>query len=78
MTAPTRKTCILTISIPSEMFDDIERLTEAEQCTISDLIQKAFRHYQFSRRWTAIRQWGTETAMRFDVENDKELEEWLG
>ncbi|NIP53970.1 MAG: ribbon-helix-helix protein, CopG family, partial [Gammaproteobacteria bacterium] len=46
-----RKTRVLNISVPPEMYSDIEEVAEAENRTKSELMREAFRHYQFVRRW---------------------------
>jgi CopG family transcriptional regulator/antitoxin EndoAI len=68
---------ILNVSVPPEMYAEIETIAQVENRTKSDLIREAFRHYQFTRRWQLIRQWGTETALRFNLETDEELEAFL-
>ena len=77
-TLPDRKTRILNISVPPEMYDDIESVARAENRTKSELIREAFRHYQFVRRWRLIRQWGDESAARLNLQTDEELEQFLG
>jgi metal-responsive CopG/Arc/MetJ family transcriptional regulator len=73
-----RKTKVLNISVPPEMYADIEAVAEAENRTKSELIREAFRHYQFVRRWRLIRGWGDGTAVRLNVESDEALEGFLG
>lgn len=73
-----RKTRVLNISVPPEMYEMIEEVAEAENRTKSELIREAFRHYQFVRRWRLIREWGAETAVRLQLESDEELEAFLG
>ncbi len=73
-----RKTRVLNISVPPEMYSDIEEVAEAENRTKSELMREAFRHYQFVRRWRLIRGWGEETAVRLNLETDEELEAFLG
>ena len=79
MTAPIRrKTRVLNISLPPEMYAEIEKAASAEKRTKSELMREAFRHYQFARRWRLIRQWGEETAVRLDLQTDEALETFLG
>ncbi|MCP4357569.1 MAG: ribbon-helix-helix protein, CopG family [Chloroflexi bacterium] len=78
MTTQRRKTHILNISVPPEMYMSIENIAKIENRTKSDLMREAFRHYQFVRQWRLIRQWGEETAVRLDLETDEELEAFLG
>ncbi len=77
MATATRKSRILNISVPPEMYAEIENVAQEENRTKSDLIREAFRHYQFVRRWRLIRQWGTETALQLNLETDEELERFL-
>jgi len=78
MTAQQRASRIMSISVPPEMYRAIENAAQVENRTKSDLIREAFRHYQFARQWRLIRQWGEETAVRFDLDTDEELEDFLG
>jgi len=73
-----RKTKVLNISVPPEMYADIEEVAEAENRTKSELMREAFRHYQFVRRWRLIRGWGEDTAVRLNLETEEALEEFLG
>jgi hypothetical protein len=60
------------------MYTAIEAAARAEQRTKSELIGEAFRSYQFIRRWRVLRQMGTETAARLEIESDEVLEAFLG
>lgn len=73
-----RRSRILSISVPPDMYAAIETLAVAESRTKSELIREAFRHYQFVRRWRLIRLWGNETAARLGIDSDEALEHFLG
>ena len=73
-----RRSKILNISVPPEMYAAIEALADSESRTKSELIREAFRHYQFVSRWRLIRMWGTETALRLGIDTDDDLEQFLG
>ena len=73
-----RKTRVMNISVPPEMYDAIEAAASAEHRTKSELMREAFRSYEFTRRWRVLRQLGTETAARLGIETDEELEALLG
>lgn len=77
-TLASRKSRVLNISVPPEMFAAIEATARAEQRTKSELMREAFRSYQFARRWRVVRQLGTETAARLEIESDEALEAFLG
>ncbi len=73
-----RRSKILNISVPPEMYAAIETLAKAESRTKSELIREAFRHYQFVSRWRLIRMWGTETSAHLGIDSDEALEQFLG
>lgn len=77
-TATDRRSRILNISVPPDMYEEIVAAAEAEDRTKSELMREAFRHYQFVRRWRLIRQWGAQTTIEFGIENEEQLEEFLG
>ncbi len=74
----SRKSRILNISMPPDMYAEIETVAQEENRTRSELMREAFRHYQFMRRWQVIRQWGAETALRLGIEDEESLEAFLG
>lgn len=78
MSKGERATRILTISLSPSLYEEIEAAAQEERRTKSELIREAFRQYQFSRRWTLIRQWGAESAARLGVSSDEDLERLLG
>jgi len=76
--ATSRKSRILNISMPPEMYESVETVAREENRTKSELMREAFRHYQFARRWRIIRRWGEETANQLNIQTDEELEQFLG
>jgi len=76
--ATSRKSRILNISMPPEMYESVETGAREENRTKSELMREAFRHYQFARRWRIIRRWGEETANQLNIQTDEELEQFLG
>ncbi len=73
-----RKTRVLNISVPPDIYAAIEAAARAEQRTKSEQIREAFCSNQFMRRWRVLRQLGTETAVRLDFKGDGALEAFLG
>ena len=74
----SRNTKILNVSLPPEMYDEVEQVAREESRTKSELIREAFRQYQFNRRWRSLRQWGEETALRLHIQSDEDVEERAG
>jgi metal-responsive CopG/Arc/MetJ family transcriptional regulator len=73
-----RTTQILTISLPPEMYTQIEQIATEEHRTKSELVREAFRHYVFARRWRVIRDWGEETRARLAIRTDDDIEHIAG
>jgi len=73
-----RSTKILNISLPPEMYDEIEQVAREESRTKSELIREAFRQYQFARQWRLLRGWGEATASRLDIQSDEDVERLAG
>jgi metal-responsive CopG/Arc/MetJ family transcriptional regulator len=46
----------ITISLPEDLKDELDRFTLAEGPTRSDLVREALREYLFSRRLRSLRQ----------------------
>ncbi len=73
-----RTTQILTVSLPPEMYTQIEQMATEEHRTKSELVREAFRHYVFTRRWRVIRDWGEETCARLAICADDDIERIAG
>ena len=65
---------ILHVSVPPEMYEDIEAIAREEDRTKSELMRAAFRHYRFNRQWRLIRRWGEDTAVRMGIHSDEDVE----
>lgn len=58
-----RTSKILTLSVPEDMANKIDKLAKAENRTRSEFIREAVREYIASReRWREIRSWGRSIA----------------
>lgn len=73
-----RTTRILNVSLPPEMYAEIEEMAREESRTKSELIREAFRQYRFNRQWSRLRRWGDETATRFGILNEDDVERLAG
>ena len=73
-----RTTRVLNISMPVQMYTEVNRVAQEEQCTKSELMRQAFREYQFHRRWRLIRQWGEVTAVHLGIDSDEDIERIAG
>jgi len=70
-----RKTEILTLSLPPRLLEEIEKVTNKENLTRSELIREALRFYlKEKERWKQIRKWGEITKKRFSIKKEEDIE----
>ncbi len=65
---------IINISVPPAMAKRIRQVAKEENRTQSELLREAFRRYEWKRDWVKIRAWGAETAKRFNIKSDEDVE----
>ena len=69
---------IINISVPPAMAKRIKQVAKEENRTQSELIREAFRKYEWNRDWAKIRAWGVETAKKFNIKTDEDVERIAG
>ncbi|MBI4381698.1 MAG: ribbon-helix-helix protein, CopG family [candidate division NC10 bacterium] len=72
-----RTTKPITISLPTDLLRETQRVAKEETRTRSELIRDALRQYLASRRWQRLRQWGAETAERLGLKTEADLQRLL-
>ncbi len=73
----TRQTRTITVSVPPELFDEIDRLAKEEMKTRSELFRDmvgVYRDHLNERRWRRLRRLGEETARRLDISSEADIE----
>jgi metal-responsive CopG/Arc/MetJ family transcriptional regulator len=73
----SRTTRTLTVSLPPRLYDEVERLAEQGNQTKSELVRDMIRVYEDyldDRRWKHLRVIGAETAVRYDITSEKDIE----
>jgi len=70
-----RKTEILSLSLPPRLLEEIEKVTNKENLTRSELIREALRFYfKEKERWRQIRKWGEITKKKFKIKKEEDIE----
>jgi CopG family transcriptional regulator/antitoxin EndoAI len=72
-----RTTKPITISLPTDLLREMQRVAREEARTRSELIRDALRQYLASRRWQRLRKWGAETAERLGLKSEADLQRLL-
>ena len=72
-----RTTKPITISLPTNILRETERIAKEEVRTRTDVIRDALNQYVASRRWQRLRQWGAQTAERLELKTEEDLQTLL-
>lgn len=72
-----RTTKPITISLPTNILRETERIAKEEVRTRTDVIRDALNQYVASRRWQRLRQWGAQTAERLELKTEEDLQSLL-
>ena len=72
-----RTTKPITISLPTNILRETERIAKEELRTRTDVIREALNQYVASRRWRRLRQWGAQTAERLELKTEEDLQRLL-
>jgi metal-responsive CopG/Arc/MetJ family transcriptional regulator len=67
---------ILNISLPPELYSEVERLAKEQAKAKGEFAREVLRQYvEKDKRWKQIRKWGGESAERLKVKGARQLEE---
>jgi len=72
-----RTTKPITVSLPTDLLRETQRVARDEARTRSELIRDALRQYLPTRRWQRLRQWGADTAERLGLKTEADLQRLL-
>lgn len=66
---------MLNISLPLELYSEVEELARRESKTKGEFAREILRHYvEEDKRWRRIRKWGEETAQKFGIRDEEDVE----
>jgi len=67
---------ILNISMPSELYNEMEKLADEQAKAKGEFVRELIRQYiESDRRWKQIRKWGDETAKRLGIKDEAAIED---
>ena len=73
--AGRKKRKILNISMPPELYKDVEKLAEEQAKAKGEFVREVIRQYvSTDRRWKEIRKWGEESAQRLGIKDQRDVE----
>jgi predicted transcriptional regulator len=70
-----RKTKIAKLSLPQDIYVQLEELADQMGISKSEFLRKALKQYVASEmRWQRIRKWGEETAKRMNIKDEDDVD----
>lgn len=72
-----RATKTLTVSLPPQLYEEVERIAEHENKTKSELFRDMLRVYEDfldERRWARLRRTGSQSAEKLGVKTEADIE----
>lgn len=75
-----RNTQILSVSLPKEIMEDVEKLAKIERRSKSELVREMVRLYkkwQFEKDWKKLREIGEKTRKKYNFKTEDELFEYI-
>ena len=67
---------ILNISLPSELYKEVEKLAKEEAKAKGEFVREVIRQYiKRDRLWKQLRKWGKETVKGLGIEDENEVED---
>jgi metal-responsive CopG/Arc/MetJ family transcriptional regulator len=74
--AGANKRKILNISLPSELYREVEKLAKEQAKAKGEFVREVLRQYiETDRRWKQIREWGEESAKRYEIKGERGVED---
>jgi metal-responsive CopG/Arc/MetJ family transcriptional regulator len=68
------KASVISISFPSQLSKEVDKLAKAEHRTKSGFIQEAVRYYMERRRWRKLQRKISKRARAMGIETDDDIE----
>ena len=73
-----RSTRIVNLSLPPEVFEEVERMAREENTSRSEVLREALRQYTRNQKlWRRIYRWGEESAGELGIGSDAEVDELI-
>ena len=73
----SRSTKTLTVSLPPQTFEEVEKLAAEERMTKSELFRdmvRVYEDYLDEKRWRRLKTLGRETAKRLNITSEEDVE----
>lgn len=70
-----RSTKVINLSLPPDVFEEVERMAREEGKSRNQVLQEALRQYtRTQRRWRQIYGWGQESAKVLGIQSEADVD----
>lgn len=76
----SRSTKTLTVSLPPQIFEEVEKLAAQEKKTKSELFRdmvRVYEDYLDENRWRRLKRLGRETARKLNITSEEDIEKLI-
>ena len=72
----SRATRVVNLSLPPEVFAEVERMAREENTSRSEVLREALKHYTRTQKlWRQIYGWGEESARELHIRSEADVDE---
>jgi len=64
---------VISLSLPEKYLRKLEKLTEQESKSRSQLIRELLDRYEEDEEWKDIFKWGEETRIKFNIKSEEDI-----
>ena len=74
---PSRTSRVVSVSLAPRVYEMMEKIRKQENKSRSELFKEMIRKYNEDKRWEQIYRWGRETAKRFKIKSEADVDRIL-
>ncbi len=73
-----RKTQIVNMSLPLEIYEEVEKLAKKKKTSKSGILKESLEQYiKQEQQWNLINKWGEEKAISLVIKDEKDVEKLI-
>ncbi len=73
-----RKTQIVNMSLPLEIYEEVEKLAKKKKTSKSGILKESLEQYiKQEQQWNLIYKWGEEKAISLGIKDEKDVEKLI-
>lgn len=73
----SRNSRVVSVSLAPAVYEMMEKIRRQEDKSRSELFKEMIRKYNEDKRWERIYRWGRETAKKFNIKSEADIDKIL-